>query len=135
MFEAAYRWTGDKKYLLPFTDAGPSALANISSNGLDLLGQRDTWGKQVLASAGPPSTGGVASTSAASATGSAETFAWQVSGDTKESGPAVYRATGVGIEPGVDQHGGEPRIDRVTDSAGPMFVNTELQRRALAEWR
>jgi hypothetical protein len=128
MFEAAYRWTGDKKYLLPFMDAGPSALANISSNGLEMLGQRDTWGKQVVAAAGPVSTGGVASTSAASASGSAETFAWQVSGDTGYL-ERLYTAQ---LESESNREWinteGSLWIDRVTDSAGPMFVNTELQR-------
>jgi hypothetical protein len=128
MFWAAYRWTGDKKYLLPFMDAGPSALANISSDGLDLLGLRETWGKQVLAAAGPVSGAGVAATSAASASGSAETFAWQVSGDTKY----LDRIYGQQLEDESNREWinteGSLWIDRVTDSAGPMFVNTELQR-------
>ena len=47
MFWAAYRWTGDKKYVAPFMDAGSSSLVNINSDGLDILGLRDTWGKQV----------------------------------------------------------------------------------------
>ena len=34
MFWAAYRWTTDRKYLLPFMDAGPSSLAHISSDEL-----------------------------------------------------------------------------------------------------
>jgi hypothetical protein len=128
MFEAAYRWTGDKKYLLPFMDVGPSALANISANGLDALNVRDTWGKQVLASAGGPLGGGVASTAAASASGSAETFAWQVSGDTKY----LERLYNAQLEAESNREWinteGSLWIDRVTDSAGPMFVNTELQR-------
>jgi hypothetical protein len=128
MFEAAYRWTGDKKYLLPFMDVGPSSLANISSNGLDLLGQRDAWGKQVLASAGPVSGSGVAATAAASASGSAETLAWQVSGNTGYL-DRLYNAQ---LEAESNREWinteGSLWIDRVTDSAGPMFVNTELQR-------
>jgi len=128
MFEAAYRWTGDKKYLLPFMDVGPSALANISSNGWDVLGQPDAWGKQVLASAGPPSTGDVASTQAASASGSAETLAWEVSGDTRY----LNRLYSAQLEAQSNREWinteGSLWIDRVTDSAGPMFVNTELQR-------
>ena len=51
--------------------------------GLDMLNLRDTWGKQVLAAAGPPSGRRCGATAAASASGSAETFAWQMSGDTK----------------------------------------------------
>jgi hypothetical protein len=128
MFWAAYRWTGDKKYLLPFMDAGPSALANISSDALDLLGLRETWGKQALAAAGPPIGTAVATTSAASASGSAETFAWQVSGDTKY----LDRLYGQQLEDESNREWinteGSLWIDRVTDSAGPMFVNTELQR-------
>ena len=66
MFWAAYRWTGDKKYLLPFMDAGPSSLANISSDALDMLDLRDTWGKQLVAAAGPADrTTGVAPTGGA----------------------------------------------------------------------
>ena len=84
MFWAAYRWTGDKKYLLPFMDEGPSSLAHISSDALDMLNLRDAWGKQLVAAAGAVQfTSGVAATAAQSTTGSAETFAWQVSGDTK----------------------------------------------------
>jgi hypothetical protein len=128
MFWAAYRWTGDKKYVLPFMDAGPSALANISSDALDTLKLRDTWGKQVLTTAGSTSGSGVAATAAASTSGSAETFAWQVSGDTKYL-DRLYTAQ---LEAQSNREWinteGSLWIDRVTDSAGPMFVNTELQR-------
>jgi len=129
MFWAAYRWTGDKKYLLPFMDAGPSSLAQISSDALDMLNLRDTWGKQLVAAAGSTdSTTGVAPTGAQSITGSAETFAWQVSGDTKYL-DRLYRAQ-LQAESNREwiNTEGSLWIDRVTDSAGPMFVNTELQR-------
>ncbi|HEX8141314.1 MAG TPA: LamG-like jellyroll fold domain-containing protein [Pyrinomonadaceae bacterium] len=49
VFWAAYRWTGDQKYLLPFRDEGPWALEAIPSNALDLLGVRQTWGKEIVA--------------------------------------------------------------------------------------
>ena len=128
MFWAAYKWTGDTKYVAPFMDAGPSSLANISSDALDTLGLRDTWGKQLVAAAGPPSTGKVAVTAAQSTTGSAETFAWQVSGDTKY----LDRLYSAQLEAESNREWinteGSLWIDRVTDSAGPMFVNTELQR-------
>ncbi len=129
MFWAAYRWTGDKKYLLPFMDAGPSSLAHISSDALDVLNLRDTWGKQVVSAAATidPTTG-VASAGAQSMTGSAETFAWQVSGDTKY----LDRLYSAQLQAESDREWinteGSLWIDRVTDSAGPMFVNTELQR-------
>jgi hypothetical protein len=129
MFWAAYRWTGDKKYLLPFMDAGPSSLAHISSDALDILNLRDTWGKQLVpAAATIDPTTGVASAGAQSMTGSAETFAWQVSGDTKY----LDRLYSAQLQAESDREWinteGSLWIDRVTDSAGPMFVNTELQR-------
>ena len=129
MFWAAYRWTGDKKYLLPFMDTGPSSLAHISSDALDMLKLRDTWGKQVVAAAASVDrTTGVAPTAAQSITGSAETFAWQVSGDTRYL-ERLYTAQ---LESESNREWinteGSLWIDRVTDSAGPMFVNTELQR-------
>ena len=107
---------------------GAVGAGEYQSNGLELLNVRDTWGKQVLAAAGPSSTGGVAATAAASASGSAETFAWQVSGDTKY----LERGYGAQLESESNREWinteGSLWIDRVTDSAGPMFVNTELQR-------
>jgi len=118
MFWAAYRWTGDKKYLLTFMDEGPPSLAHISSDALDMLGLRDAWGKQLVAAAGTTQT----------TTGSAETFAWQVSGDTKY----LDRLYSAQLEAESNREWinteGSLWIDRVTDSAGPMFVNTELQR-------
>jgi hypothetical protein len=129
MFWAAYRWTGDKKYLLPFMDAGPSSLAHISSDALDMLDLRGTWGKQLVAAAGSTdSATGVAPTGALSMTGSAETFAWQASGDTRY----LDRLYSAQLQAESNREWinteGSLWIDRVTDSAGPMFVNTELQR-------
>jgi hypothetical protein len=117
MFWAAYRWTGDKKYLLPLMDEGSAALQHISSDALDMLGLRDAWGKQV-----------VDAVAVQSASGSAETFAWQVSGDTKYL-ERLY-TTQLQAESNREwiNTEGSLWIDRVTDSAGPMFVNTELQR-------
>jgi Concanavalin A-like lectin/glucanases superfamily len=117
MFWAAYRWTGDKKYLMPFMDAGPTSLAQINSDGLDMMQVRDAWSRQVVAAAATQS-----------ANGAAETFAWQASGDTKY----LDRLYSTQLEAESDREWinteGSLWIDRVTDSAGPMFVNTELQR-------
>jgi hypothetical protein len=128
MFWAAYRWTGDKKYLLPFMDEGPSSLAHISSDGLDMLDLRKDWSGQLIAAAGTLAPNGVAQTAAASSTGSAETFAWQASGDTRY----LDRLYGAQLQAESNREWinteGSLWIDRVTDSAGPMFVNTELQR-------
>jgi hypothetical protein len=68
---AAYRWTGDRKYLQPFLDAGPRGLGQIAANALDQMAVRETWGPQfpVLAAIGGDS--------------ASRHFAWQVTGDTK----------------------------------------------------
>ena len=82
----------------------------------------------MVSAAGAPSTTGVVETAAQSTSGSTETFAWQVSGDTKY----LDRLYSAQLEAESDREWinteGSLWIDRVTDSAGPMFVNTELQR-------
>jgi hypothetical protein len=70
---AAYRWTGDRKYIQPFLDAGPRALGQLAANGLDLMGVRDTWGRQFPSLLAGPGEGAPAM----------RHFAWQVTGDTK----------------------------------------------------
>jgi hypothetical protein len=70
---AAYRWTGNKKYIQPFLDAGPRALGQVAANGLDLMGVRDTWAKQIPSLLAVPGEGNAAM----------RHFAWQVTGDTK----------------------------------------------------
>jgi hypothetical protein len=47
---AAYRWTGDKKYVVPFGDDPATSLHEINSDALDILNVRDTWGQKVQAS-------------------------------------------------------------------------------------
>jgi hypothetical protein len=49
VFWAAWKWTGDPKYLSPFQDQGPRALESIPSNALDQLGVRQTWGNEIVA--------------------------------------------------------------------------------------
>ena len=63
---AAWRWTGDTKYLQPFLDAGPASLRTIPANALDTLDLRNTWGRQIVPS-----------------TAADLQLAWQVSGDTR----------------------------------------------------
>jgi hypothetical protein len=128
MFWAAYRWTSDKKYLLPLMDAGTASLSHISSDALDMLDLRGSLGPQLVAAAQVPTANGVATTAAASTSGSAETFAWQISSDTKY----LERLYSAQLQAESNREWinteGSLWIDRVTDSAGPMFVNTELQR-------
>ena len=47
VFWAAWKWTGDKKYLTPYQDLGPRALESIPSNALDQLELRATWGTEI----------------------------------------------------------------------------------------
>lgn len=49
VFWAAWKWSGDAKYLAPFQDQGPRALEAIPANALDQLGLRQTWGKEIAA--------------------------------------------------------------------------------------
>ncbi|HYW69979.1 MAG TPA: LamG domain-containing protein, partial [Pyrinomonadaceae bacterium] len=48
VFWAAWKFTGDQKYLEPFRDLGPRALEAIPANALDQLNVRGTWGKEVV---------------------------------------------------------------------------------------
>ena len=57
LFWGAYRWTGDKKYLAPLMDMGPGSLGTIDANALDILGVRETWGKQIASTTDPRSGG------------------------------------------------------------------------------
>jgi hypothetical protein len=120
MLWAAYRWTGDKKYLVPFGDNPPDSLRLINSDALDMLNVRDTWGKQLLQTAAPDrrNDSGTAS----------ETnlhLAWQLTGDTKNL-DKLYASQ---IETAVDRQfintEGSLWIDRI------YFNNGELQRARL----
>ncbi|HSQ23689.1 MAG TPA: LamG-like jellyroll fold domain-containing protein [Pyrinomonadaceae bacterium] len=46
---AAWKWTGNEKYLAPFRDEGARALDLIPSNALDELNVKATWGKEIAA--------------------------------------------------------------------------------------
>lgn len=58
IFWAAYRWTGDKKYLLTIEDdtsrGNYVVLNNLTANTIDILGKRDTWGNDIVKLAAPP---------------------------------------------------------------------------------
>ncbi len=72
VFWAAWRWTGDDKYLDPILDMGRGALGTLNANLLDLLDKRGTWGEDIAESTGH--TGGSALY---------RHIAWQMTGDTK----------------------------------------------------
>jgi len=69
VFWAAYKWTGDAKYLQPLRDEGPAILASLTADGLDLLQVKDTWGTRVFTS------------SAQRSAQAGQHFAWQLTGD------------------------------------------------------
>jgi len=93
---AAWKWTGNEKYLAPFRDEGARALDLIPSNALDELKVRDTWGKELAAAL---TTGSLNQTQNARSVGEAPNsqrlnappppnsgalhFAWQTTGDKK----------------------------------------------------
>jgi hypothetical protein len=118
---AAYRWTGDKKYLAPFDGAPAQSLRQINSDALDILNVRDTWGKNLMAS-----TVGPAIQNDAGNSSETENFLrWQVTGDTSYLNK-VYAAQ---IETATDRYfinrQGSLWIDRI------YFNSGELQRSRL----
>ena len=54
---AAWRWTGDQKYLTPFIDSANQGdygvLAHLNANVIDLLAKRETWGKTICSKVTP----------------------------------------------------------------------------------
>ncbi len=77
MLWGAYKFTGEKKYLLPFEDDPAGALRTLNADALDELQVRDTWGKQLLTSAAPNRR-----TDAGNASEASNQLAWQLTGDT-----------------------------------------------------
>jgi hypothetical protein len=71
---AAYRWTGDRKYLQPFVDAGVRSLASITADALDVAGWRADWGPRVLGALPPGQS---------RAEPALRHFAWQLTGDPR----------------------------------------------------
>jgi hypothetical protein len=118
---AAYRWTGDKKYLAPFEGSPVESLRQINADTLDMLNVRDTWGKQLLAS-DPDKANDTHYSTAAETTNQ---LAWQLTGDTNYLNK-VYASQ---IETATNRYfinrQGSLWIDRV------YFNNGELQRSRL----
>jgi hypothetical protein len=82
-FWAAWRWSGDPRYLQVFdyrvAGSGPDGLSNLNENVLDLLGKRASWGAQLAAAV-----------AAGKGSDFARHVAWEASGDTA-SLAALYR--------------------------------------------
>jgi hypothetical protein len=117
MLWAAYRWTGDKKYLVPFGDNPPDSLRLINSDAIDMLNVRDTWGKQLLQTAAPDrrSDSGTASETN-------QHLEWQLTGDTKNLEKLYASQIETAVNREFINREGSLWIDRV------YFNNGELQR-------
>jgi len=51
LFWAAYKWTGQTRYLDPIYDQGVSGITDVNANMLDLLDLRGKWGAKLVAGA------------------------------------------------------------------------------------
>ncbi len=73
LYWAAWRWTGDDKYLQPIQyrvdRSGPAGLSNLAENYVDALGKREDWGQRLQQSADKGDTG------------VQSVFAWQQTGN------------------------------------------------------
>ena len=117
---AAYRWTGDKKYVVPFGDDPVGSLRSINSDALDILNVRDTWGKKVVESSAPDRRDDAGNTK--------ETklhFAWQVTGNTDYLNQLYASQIETAVDREFINREGSLWIDRV------YFNNGELQRARL----
>lgn len=54
---AAWRWTGDRKYLDPIIYDGPGVMNTLNGDIMDVAGVRDTWRDQILSRTTPHSGG------------------------------------------------------------------------------
>jgi len=72
---AAYRWTGDAKYVKPFVDAPVQALSLINADALDMLGLRGKATGAILANANRPVISQLQTEAPAQ-------LAWHATGDT-----------------------------------------------------
>lgn len=113
----AYKFTGDNKYLAPFGDNGADALRTINADSMDILGKRDTWGKQLLASQAPDRR-----TDSGNANETTEQLAWQLTGDTTYLNKVYASQIETAFDREFINREGSLWIDRV------YFNNGELQR-------
>jgi hypothetical protein len=90
VFWGAWRWTGDRKYLAPILDAGPSGLSVVNANALDWIGVRDTIGRRLLGGENSrrldsrPNDGRGSARSNAFRYSADSHFLWQLTGDKSQ---------------------------------------------------
>lgn len=112
---AAYRWTGDMKYVKPFLDAGIPATELITSDELDMLHLRDRLTDPLIAAANKPH----------QPTETLWQLAWQVTGDTSYLDKVYTSQIQTAEEKKFINTKGSLWIDRI------YFNNGELQRSRL----
>jgi hypothetical protein len=117
---AAYRWTGDKKYLVPFGDDPVGSLRTINADALDFLGVRETWGKELLGQKAPDRR-----SDAGNANETTLHLDWQLTGDTKYLDKLYTSQIETAVNREFINTEGSLWIDRV------YFNNGELQRARL----
>ncbi len=87
LFWAAWRWTGDRKYLDSIADGGLTYYSALNANALDLLSLRDEWSRRLAAGDRPGAfesrhaDGRAHSLDSTFRTSTPTHFAWQLSGD------------------------------------------------------
>ena len=108
---AAWRWTGDEKYLAPFEDHGPASVLMLNANVLDLTGRREAWGRALL--------------DRPARTNAWRHAAWQLTGDTSHLEQAYADQSTAAILRWFINTEGSLWIDRVSVEHG------ELQRSRL----
>ena len=115
---AAYRWTGDEKYVQPFVDAPVQALQAINADALDMLNLRQKATNGILANANR----GAASPLQTEAPAQ---LAWQATGDTSYLEKVYTSQIQTAHEREFINTKGSLWIDRI------YFNNGELQRARL----
>jgi hypothetical protein len=116
---AAYRWTGDPKYVKPFVDAPIEALQLVNSDMLDMLNLRKAETEPLVAAASKP----VVQTQQTNET--LWQLAWQATGDTAYLNKVYASQLQTAHEREFINREGSLWIDRI------YFNNGELQRSRL----
>ncbi len=116
---AAYRWTGDKKYVQPFLDSPVESLGTVNADMLDMLDLRKSATDPLIAAANRPQP---ASTAGGE---TAWQLAWQATGDTSYLEKVYASQIQTAHEREFINTKGSLWIDRI------YFNNGELQRSRL----
>jgi hypothetical protein len=115
---AAYRWTGDKKYVAPFLGDASASLRQVNADMLNILNLKDTAGKDAIK-------GTLKRSEASAANEPINQLAWQETGDTTFLNKVYASQIQTATEREFINREGSLWIDRI------YFNNAELQRARL----